>query len=331
MKTTIDEVRGLRNRFESGDKSVIQAIKDEAVKYKFYHNIEIIPGVTTAGHAWTDEYVNRVFTVMKRFDFKGKRVLDIGCRDGALSFAAEHLGASEVIGIDNDLSDGLTNFLIPFKASKVQTLQCNVHHLSRQQVADIDIVIFSGVLYHLRYPIWALRRIADVLKPDGILIVESAFIEGLADLPLLFCPIGTDSPYEPTSVTFFNEAGITDTLLSVGFSAIQHHDTFNYAWNEQEGRRYLAANFPKFFKEYFEHKRPLKRKPLARIEAGLRKLGLSASLVQHRISICRKIFSCTKKWKVDDKRISAEDMEIMLHYWDDIHGMHTGQKVERNG
>jgi predicted RNA methylase len=66
--------------------------------------------VRTAGHAWVDEFVDRVVAVMKLFDFKGKRVLDIGCRDGALSFAAEQLGATEVIGVDNDLSDGLINF-----------------------------------------------------------------------------------------------------------------------------------------------------------------------------------------------------------------------------
>src|ERR1700730_3340025 len=135
-------------------------------------------------------------SVMKCFDLKGKRVLDIGCRDGAQSFAAEQLGASEVIGIDNDLSDGLTSFFIPFKNSKVRAFHCNVIDLSREQFGEFDIVVFSGVLYHLRYPIWGLRRIADVLKPDGVLIIEGGFIEAFADLPILFCPIGSDSPYD---------------------------------------------------------------------------------------------------------------------------------------
>jgi tRNA (mo5U34)-methyltransferase len=167
MKATKDEVRALRSRYESGDKSVIEAIREESGKYSFYHNIELLPGVLTAGHAWADEFVDRVFNVMKRFDFKGKRILDIGCRDGAHSFAAEQLGAAEIIGIDNDLSDGLTEFLIPFMNSKVKAFQCNVHYLSPRQVGDIDIVLFLGVLYQLRYPIWALRRIADVLKADA--------------------------------------------------------------------------------------------------------------------------------------------------------------------
>jgi SAM-dependent methyltransferase len=303
MKATKDQVRALRDRYESGDKSVIQAIKEEAGKYDFYHNIEIVPGLLTAGLAWTDEYVKHITNVMKRFDFKGKRVLDIGCRDGAQSFMAEQLGASEVIGIDNDLSDGFTNFLVPFKDSKVRAFECNVNCLSRQQVAEVDIVIFAGVLYHLRYPIWALRRIADVLKPDGILIIEGAFVEGFADLPLMFCPIGTDSPYEPTSVTFFNEAGISNTLQSIGFFGLQHHDTFNYAFGNEVEQNYLAEKFPRFFHEYSGH---------------------------HRLSMCRKIFSCTKKWRTDDRRISSEYMETVLQYWDGIHGMHTHKTIEPN-
>jgi hypothetical protein len=81
--------------------------------------------------------------------------------------------------------------------------------------------------------VWGLRRIADVLKPGGLLIIESGFIEGFGDLPILFCPIGTDSPYEATSVTFFNSAGITDTLLSIGYSSMQFEDMFHQLFDEQ--------------------------------------------------------------------------------------------------
>jgi hypothetical protein len=33
---------------------------------------------------------------------------------------------------------------------------------------------------------------------------------------ILFCPIGSESPYEDTSCTFFNIKGLTDTLFSLG-------------------------------------------------------------------------------------------------------------------
>ena len=229
--------------------------------------------------------------------------------DGAQSFAAEQLGASEVVGIDNDLSNGLTDFLIPFKRSKVKAYQRNLNDLSREQFGEFDLVVFAGVLYHLRYPIWGLRRIADVLKPSGVLIIESAFIEGFADLPVLFCPIGTDSPYEPTSITYFNEAGIADTLVSIGFSEIQCHDSFcEYACDEVKERKYLEEKFPKFLEAYSDH---------------------------HKLSLYRRIFSCVKEWSVDDQRIdpaamSLSQAQILQRYWDGIHGLHTRWAIDHD-
>jgi 2-polyprenyl-3-methyl-5-hydroxy-6-metoxy-1,4-benzoquinol methylase len=81
-------LRALRRRYEAA----LQLIKDEASKYKFYHNIEIVPGLVTAGLNWADGYVNRIIAAMEKHEFAGKRVLDVGCRDGALSFVAERMG-----------------------------------------------------------------------------------------------------------------------------------------------------------------------------------------------------------------------------------------------
>jgi SAM-dependent methyltransferase len=245
---------------------------------------------------------------MKGLDFKGKRVLDIGCRDGAMSFASETMEAGEIVAIDNSLPEGLTEFLIPIKNSKIRCLQYNVNDLSRNKFGEFDIILFPGVLYHLRYPIWSLRRIADVLKPGGTLILEGGFIEGFGDLPILFCPIGTDSPFEITSVTFFNEAGITDTLMSLGFSDIQLHDTYSHTFTEQGEIDYLSEKFPKYFKEY----------------EG-----------RHKISVCRKLFSCVKKWS-HDKKINSFQIgtskippDTILHeYWDGVHAFNTWNSVK---
>ncbi|MGO9008186.1 MAG: class I SAM-dependent methyltransferase [Beijerinckiaceae bacterium] len=310
MSNSNEAMRALRSRYESGDKAALEAIKAEAAKYQFYHNIEIVPGLVTAGDNLSDGAVTRFIGVMEGLDFKGKRVLDIGCRDGAMSFASERMGAAEIIAFDNDLPEGLTNFLIPLKGSNVRAFQYNVNDLSRDKFGEFDIILFPGVLYHLRYPIWSLRRIADVLKPGGALIIEGGFIEGFGDLPILFCPIGTDSPYEITSVTFFNEAGITDTLLSLGFSAVQLHDTYSHTFNEQTEREFLAEKFPKFFMDNAGH---------------------------FKISVCRKIFSCVKTWS-DDKRINSFQLDttkvspedILQRYWDGYHGINTRGSIAQD-
>jgi tRNA (mo5U34)-methyltransferase len=94
---------------------------------------------------------------VRSLDLRGKRVLDIGCRDGLFSFAAESMGAIDVIGIDNDLSRGATELLIPYFNSKVRMHQMNLYDLTPERFGTFDVVIFPGVLYHLRYPFWGLR------------------------------------------------------------------------------------------------------------------------------------------------------------------------------
>jgi 2-polyprenyl-3-methyl-5-hydroxy-6-metoxy-1,4-benzoquinol methylase len=160
---------------------------------------------------------------LKSLDVRGKRVLDIGCRDGLFSFAAESMGAAEVVGIDNDLSKAATEFLIPFFNSKVRMHQMNLYDLKPESLGMFDVVICPGVLYHLRYPFWGLRAIRDVLKTGGHLLIETAIWVGERNNAMLFCPIGEDNPYAPddTSCTFFNEKGLVDTLTSLGFQTVQ--------------------------------------------------------------------------------------------------------------
>jgi len=83
-----------------------------------------------------------------------------------------------------------------------------------------DVVILAGVLYHLRYPFWGLKAIRDVMKVGGRLLIETAVWMGESQNALLFCPVGDQSPYEPTSCTFFNEKGLVDTLGSMGFRVL---------------------------------------------------------------------------------------------------------------
>jgi SAM-dependent methyltransferase len=153
-------------------------------------------------------------------DLKGKRVLDVGCRDGLFSFMAESMGAEEVIRTDNDLSKPAIEFLIPFFKSKVKMVEMNLYDLNRDHFGLFDVVIFPGVLYHLRYPFWGLKAIRSVFNIGAHFLIETAFWEGEPNNAMLFCPIGDESPYEPTSCTFFNKKGIVDTLTSMGFETV---------------------------------------------------------------------------------------------------------------
>src|SRR5208282_2263904 len=100
---------------------------DEAIaKYKFYHCIELQPGIFTPGWKEVVPLQAPVLEVIKEHDLRGKRVLDIGCRDGLFSFAAEKQGGL-VLGIDNDLSKAATEFLIPLFQSSVIIKELNLY------------------------------------------------------------------------------------------------------------------------------------------------------------------------------------------------------------
>jgi SAM-dependent methyltransferase len=183
----------------------------------FYHTIPLTPKLSTPGWPVVVPIVEMVREVLHKLDLRGKRVLDIGCRDGLFCFEAEKLGASEVVGIDHDLTPGVSEFLIRALNSRARIQSMDLFDLRPETFGRFDVVIFPGVLYHLRYPFWALKLIRDVMADDGVMVLETAILADDNRHALLYCPTGGESPYEPTSVTFFNRKGLHDTLASMQF------------------------------------------------------------------------------------------------------------------
>jgi SAM-dependent methyltransferase len=184
--------------------------------YKFYHTIPLTDDLATPGTHGADPSIVSALNV----DLRGKRVLDVGCRDGLYSFMAERGGAAEVVGIDNDLSAAAIEFLIPYFGSAVRMHEMNLYDLTAARFGTFDVLIFADVLYHLRYPFRAFQILAELANPQATLIVRTALYCGAEDLAMLYCPIGLESPYDPTSCTFFNRKGLTDSLASLGWRTV---------------------------------------------------------------------------------------------------------------
>src|SRR4051812_12149985 len=88
--------------------------------YAFYHTIRLTEDIATPGWPVVVPIVNMTLRAMEAVDFRGKRVLDVGCRDGLFCFEAERRGAREILGVDNYLSPGAVELLIPFLRSRVE-------------------------------------------------------------------------------------------------------------------------------------------------------------------------------------------------------------------
>lgn len=154
------------------DKATRQARVD-AVPY-WYHCIDVGDGIVTPGQGGgTPWMLDRVGLPS---DLTGKRVLDVGAWDGFWSFAAEARGA-EVLSTDhfvwNEPDVGMGGFLTAreLRGSKVEYLDIDVTQITEERVGRFDVVLFLGVLYHLKNPVDALERLSAVC--DDLIIVES--------------------------------------------------------------------------------------------------------------------------------------------------------------
>lgn len=107
----------------------------------------------------------------------GKRVLDVGARDGFFSFVAEKRGA-EVLAIDS-MAPHLTGFATASSllGSSVEYRTMNVYNARPENVGTFDAILFLGVLYHLRDPMLALDRLWEVARPGATIWVESHVID----------------------------------------------------------------------------------------------------------------------------------------------------------
>jgi tRNA (mo5U34)-methyltransferase len=103
---------------------------------------------------------------------RGRTVLDIGCNAGFYSIEMKRLGASHVVGIDFD-----ERYLAQARlAAKTLAQEIEFEQLSVYDVASLgsrfDIVLFMGVLYHLRHPLLALDLIHEHVA-DDLMIFQS--------------------------------------------------------------------------------------------------------------------------------------------------------------
>ncbi|HET7478274.1 MAG TPA: methyltransferase domain-containing protein [Rubrobacteraceae bacterium] len=145
----------------------------------WYHTIQLAPGHFTPGSHKSDLALAAMHVPE---DLSGKRVLDVGARDGFFSFVAEARGA-EVLAIDA-VAPNLTGFSVaaPLMDSSVRFETMNVYDLDPETVGEFDAIFFLGVLYHLRDPMLALDRLWSVAKPGATVWVESHVADyGLVD------------------------------------------------------------------------------------------------------------------------------------------------------
>jgi tRNA (mo5U34)-methyltransferase len=150
---------------------------------RWWHEIELAPGIVTPG----DDSNRMKLPILDGLglpqDLRGLRALDIGCSDGYFTFALEARGA-EVVAIDF-VPETYTGFATAREilGSNADYRMDNVYNLDPKTYGTFDIVLFLGVLYHLRKPLEALDRIRSVMRDGARLFVGTMMIDEYVQLP----------------------------------------------------------------------------------------------------------------------------------------------------
>jgi tRNA (mo5U34)-methyltransferase len=169
---------------------------------QWFHNIDL-HGVKTAPEHFLGDYPNikwQRFAHAVPEDLTGKSVLDVGCNAGFYSIEMKRRGAARVVAIDSDdvyLNQGR------FAAEVSGYPDIEFRNMSVYDVGKLgerfDLVIFMGVLYHLRHPLLALDTLYESVVDD--MLIFQSMQRGSADV------VPVDENYQFWDTSIFEQDG----------------------------------------------------------------------------------------------------------------------------
>src|SRR5260221_13968815 len=133
------------------------ALQSRIAGITWCHPIDLGGVVTRRGWHVRRRFARRLKLMQIPADLRGKTVLDIGAWDGFFSFECERRGASRVVAADYYSWHGSgwgtkAGFTLAREVlgSGVEDIDIDVMDLTPERVGTFDLVLFLGVLYHLR-------------------------------------------------------------------------------------------------------------------------------------------------------------------------------------
>ena len=185
----------------------------------WFHNLNL-KGVQTAPHHFLGDYPSckwQGFAAAIPADLRGKTVLDIGCNAGFYSLEMKRRGADRVVAIDSDPAYlAQARFATEVNGAEIEFRELDVYRVD-QLHEKFDLVLFMGVLYHLRHPLLALDLLWEHVV--GETLVFQSLMRGSAEV----MEVARDYP--------FSETGIFDEPSYPAMYFVEHrysHDPTNW-------------------------------------------------------------------------------------------------------
>jgi tRNA (mo5U34)-methyltransferase len=230
---------------------------------QWFHNLDLNGVATAPGHFLHDYPAVkwRRFEHAVPADLSGRTVLDIGCNAGFYAIEMKRRGADRVVAIDSD-----DRYLAQARfAAEVRGQEIEFRRLSVYDVAELgerfDVVLFLGVLYHLRHPLLALDLIHEHVAGDLLVFQSmqrgSGEVEPVAGDYDFFEREHFDRPgypklhfiehryaHDPTNWWAPNAAAAEAMLRSAGFAVLEHPEEEVYVCRRVERPAGAGAVYP---------------------------------------------------------------------------------------
>jgi tRNA (mo5U34)-methyltransferase len=228
-----------------------QMLVERVNNVTWFHTIDLGDGVITRGY---ENSPKRLKLLKLPETLAGKTVLDVGSWDGFFAFEAERRGAKRVLATDNfcwggegwGTKDGF-NLARTALESKVEDKEIDVLSLSPEEVGVFDVVLFLGVLYHMRHPLLALEKVASVT--GEMLILDTHVDLVYSQRPLMAFYPEKELNNDPTNWFGPNPKAVIEMLKLVGFKRVEVvSKVFNPAFRTARAFKRLFINKEPFLK-----------------------------------------------------------------------------------
>lgn len=126
--------------------------------------------IETQLQANLNKFKNQVDTLAKHLPLPNARILDIGCGGGLFLSLLKERGA-QVVGIE--LSDSRAHYAKTKHGLNIDKHPIESDHWQHGYANHFDAVTLWDVIEHVNYPGLTLRSTANVLKPGGLLLIDT--------------------------------------------------------------------------------------------------------------------------------------------------------------
>jgi SAM-dependent methyltransferase len=195
--------------------------------YSIFHEaLEAGGGYELTEGRMNADFPAKIDMVIAQHGSANLRLLDVGCGKGFFVKACTDRGI-DATGVD--LSDTAVNYAVDVLGVRAicGRLEDNVMSL-----ADFDVVTFWATIEHVPDPLTTMRNIYKVLKPGGLVILDTGIGNDWLDRILP----GLNQWYDPPQHLYvFSAAGMERLLQRAGFELIHIDRNF-----ERDGVRRIA-------------------------------------------------------------------------------------------